>query len=125
MPGDGEGARRLLGLLDDADDAVVAVELGHAEVAQVLGILLAREQDPRAALLRARSSRPSARIECSTTLSASITHDAVAADEPLGEAERLGDPARVLLVGVREPVDPPLVPVAEQAEELARRACRR
>ena len=33
--------------------------------------------------------------------------------------ERLGDPARLLLVAVREPVDSVLVPVAEQAQELA------
>ena len=53
-------------------------------------------------------------------LSASMTHDPVAVDEPLGQPERLGDAARPLLVGVEEPVDAVLVAVAEQAEELAR-----
>src|SRR5262249_9032352 len=38
----------------------------------------------------------------------------------LREAERLSDPARLLLVAVREPVDAVLVAVAEQPEELAR-----
>src|SRR5581483_2784227 len=46
--------------------------------------------------------------------------DLVAADEALCQAERLGDAARLFLVGVEEPVDAPLVAVAEQAEELAR-----
>ncbi len=49
-------------------------------------------------------------------------HDAdlVAVDEPLGEREGVGDPARLLLVRVEETVDAELVAVAEQAEELAR-----
>ena len=72
-----------------------------------------------AALLRLERSAVG-RSERSSTLSASITTDALAVDEPLGEPERLGDPARLLLVGVEEPVDPVLVAVAEQAEELAR-----
>src|SRR5439155_7086080 len=40
--------------------------------------------------------------------------------EPLREAERLRDAARLLLVGIEEPVDAMLMPVAEQAEELPR-----
>ena len=47
-------------------------------------------------------------------LSASITHDLVAVDEALREPERLGDAARLLLVGVEEPLDAVLMPVAEQ-----------
>ena len=43
----------------------------------------------------------------------------VARDEPLGEPERIGDAARLLLVAVEEPVDAVVVAVAEQAEELA------
>ena len=43
----------------------------------------------------------------------------IAVDEPLREPERLGDPARLLLVAVEELVDAVLVAVAEQAEELA------
>jgi len=39
--------------------------------------------------------------------------DAVAPREPLGEAERLGDPAGLFLIAVREPVDAVLVTVAE------------
>src|SRR6266566_2978615 len=37
-----------------------------------------------------------------------------------GASERLRDPARLVLVGVEEPVDPVVVAVPEQAEELAR-----
>src|SRR5207247_9382666 len=44
-------------------------------------------------------------------------HAAVAVDEPLRQAERLRDPARLLLVRVREEVDAVRVPVAEQPEE--------
>ena len=43
----------------------------------------------------------------------------IAVDEALGEAERLRDAARLLLVAVEELVDAVLVAVAEQAEELA------
>ena len=45
--------------------------------------------------------------------------EAVAVDEPFGEAERLGDAAGVRLVRVEETVDAPLLAVAEQPEELA------
>ena len=85
----------------------------------MLGLLDPREDDPRSALLRAEVL-DRGRSERSTTLSASMTHARSPRDEPLGEAERLGDPTRLLLVRVEEPVDPVLVAVAEQTEELAR-----
>ena len=44
--------------------------------------------------------------------------DLVAVHEPHRQPERLGDPARAVLVRVEEPVDPVVVAVAEQAEEL-------
>ena len=43
----------------------------------------------------------------------------VALGEVRGQAERLGDAARLLLVGVGQLVDAVLVPVAEQPQELA------
>src|ERR1700680_560376 len=48
-------------------------------------------------------------------------HDGpVATDEFLGEAERLGYASRFVLVRVEEAIDPELLPIAEQAKELAR-----
>ncbi len=44
--------------------------------------------------------------------------DAVAAREPLSQAERVGDSALALLIRIREPVDSVCVAVAEQPEEL-------
>ena len=97
----------------------LAVELGDAEVAQVLGLVQAREQDPAAALL-APEVLDRRRERALDDVVGEHDHDPVAAAEALGEAERLRDPARPVLVGVEEPVDPVLVPVAEQPEELAR-----
>ena len=84
----------------------------------MLGLVELGEQDPAAPLLRAEIlDRGHQRL---------LDHvvgehydDAPAAPEPLREPERLGDAARLVLVRVKEPVDPVLVPVAEQPEELA------
>ena len=47
-------------------------------------------------------------------------HDhALAADESLRQAQRLGDAARPILVRVQEALDAELLAVAEQAQELA------
>src|SRR3712207_7088551 len=54
-----------------------------------------------------------------TTLFRSHHCDRVAVDEALGERERVGDAALLLLVGVQEPVDPVRMAVAEQPEEFA------
>ena len=87
-------------------------------MAQVLGLLDLREDDPRPALLalevldRRLDRAPEDVVR---------EHDehAVVARESLREPERIGDPALTLLVGVLEQADPVLVAVAEQAEELA------
>ena len=109
----------VVGLLDDPRDPALAVELGHAEVAQVLRVELVGEQDARAPRLggEALDRRPERPLE---DVVGEHHADAVAADEALREPERLRDPAGLLLVGVEELVDPVLVAVAEQAEELAR-----
>jgi hypothetical protein len=86
-------------------------------VAKVLGIGLARQQNARALVLRSEGVRggPEGALE---DVVGEHHADTVAVDEPFRESERLGDPARLLLVRVQQPVDPVLVPVAEQAEEL-------
>ena len=60
------------------------------------------------------------RNDRSSTLSASITQTRSRSTNRSASAKRLRDPARLLLVGVEQPVDPVFVAVAEQAEELAR-----
>ena len=99
------------------DDAI-AVELGDAEVAKMLRLLDLREDDARAALLplEVLDRRRDRLLE---DVVREHDEDAVAAREPLRQAQRVGDAALALLVGVREPVDPVRVPVAEQPEELA------
>ena len=116
--GHGELARRGDRLLDDPRDAAVAVELGNAEVTQVLDLRLPREHDARAELLAGEVVRRGLDRPLEDVVG---EHDAdlVAADEALGEPERLGDAAGPLLVAVRQQVDAELVPVAEQAKELA------
>ncbi len=44
----------------------------------------------------------------------------VTGHEPLGQAKRLGDAAGLVLVGIQQALDAELLPVAEQAEKLAR-----
>ena len=117
--GHGELARRRVRLLDDALHAAVAVELRHAEVAQVLDVALGREDDPAAALLPLEVLDDVLDRALEDVVGEHHA-DTVAADEALGEAERLGDAARLLLVPVGEPVDAELLAVAEQAQELAR-----
>ena len=50
-PGDREFARGGVRLLDDVRDPPSAVEVRDAEVAEMLGVALAREDDPAAPLL--------------------------------------------------------------------------
>src|SRR5581483_6885230 len=111
------GTGRIGGLLDDANDPP-AVELGYAEMPEVLLLVDAREDDTRAPLLRLEplDDRPERALEDVVGEEDAAT---LAADEPLRKPERLGDPAGLLLVGVQEPLDPVLVAVAEQPEELA------
>ena len=99
-------------------DSPVAVELGHAEVAEVLGVGLAGEHDAGPVLLRREvlDDRADRALE---HVVGEHHHARVAVDEPLGEPERLGDAAGPLLVAVEELVDAVLLAVAEQAEELA------
>jgi hypothetical protein len=77
----------------------------------------AGEDDQRAALLRGepfheRGERPFEDVVCQEDAAAVVAH------ESLCQAERLGDSAFMLLIGVEKPLDPVLVPVAEQPEEL-------
>ena len=97
----------------------VAVELRHAEVAQVLDVALGREDDPAAALLPLEVVDDVLDRALEDVVGEHHA-DTVAADETLGEAERLRDATRLLLVPVGEPVDAELLAVAEQAQELAR-----
>ena len=116
--GDGVLARRLLGLLQDADDAL-PVELRDAEMAEVLRFREPRQDDASAALLTLEVlDRQADRL---------LEHvvgqhhdDPVALPEALRQAQSVRDAALLLLVGVEEAVDPVVVPVPQQAEELAR-----
>jgi hypothetical protein len=101
----------------DVDDAI-AVELGDTQVAQVLRVLLPSEEDPRA---RSLLDEVVDRVLDRPLHDVVGEHDddRVTAREPLRETQRLRDPAGALLVRVGQPVDPPLVAVPEQAQELA------
>ena len=85
----------------------------------MLVLLEPRERDPPARLLALEvlDDRSQGRLE--DVVGEQHAH-LVAADEPLSEPERVRDPAGLLLVGVEQAVDPVVVAVAEQAEELAR-----
>src|SRR4029078_695853 len=113
----GVRARGVVRLLDDAPNTPVAVELRYAEVAQVLRVGLAREQNARATLLRDEPVGRGAETALDDVVGEHHA-DAVPVDEALCQAQRLGDPARLLLVPVGEQFEPVLVAVAEQAEEL-------
>jgi hypothetical protein len=95
-------------------DTPVAVELRHAEVAQVFQVGLTREHHPRPAGLHCEGvdAGPQRSLE---NVVREKHHAAVAGHELLGEAERLRDPAGLLLVGVEEAIDAELVSVAEQS----------
>ena len=100
-------------------DPAVAVELDHAEVAQVRWIRLLAEHDARAVLLLAKrfDAGPDRPLKDVVGQEDDAT---VTGDELLGQAEGLGDAAGLVLVGVEEALDAELVPVAEEAQKLAR-----
>ena len=85
----------------------------------MLGLVEARKHKPAAVLLRpeALDCRPEGAPE---DVVGQHDHDPRAAGEALGLPERVGDPGRALLVGERESLDPVLVPVAQQPQELTR-----
>src|SRR5215217_596338 len=116
--GDHVVAGRVVGLLEDADDPAVAVQLGDAEVAQVGRVVDAGQDEagPRGLGQEVGHGRAHAALE---DVVGQHDHDPVAVDEALGQPQGLGDPAGPLLVGVQQPVDAVLVAVAEQAQELA------
>ncbi len=116
-PGHGKLARRRRRLLHHFHDAAVAIEGGHPKVSQVLWILDFGEQDAPAPLLLTESldGGPDRVLE---DVVAEHHDHLVVLDKPLRQPERLRDSAGVLLVGIEQPVDPPLVPVPEQAQEL-------
>src|SRR5215218_5922277 len=116
--GDHVVAGRVVGLLEDADDPAVAGQLGHAEVAQV-GRVVDTGQDkagPGGLSQEVGHGRAQAALD---HVVGQHDHHPVAVHEALGEPDGLGDAARPFLVGVQQPVDAVLVPVAEQAQELA------
>ena len=84
----------------------------------MLVLLDVREDDAAPFSWRAKFSTIG-RSDRSKMLSASITQTLSRPTKRSGEPERLRDSAGLLLVAVGEPVDPVLVPVAEQPEELA------
>src|SRR5215207_2185772 len=110
---------RVVGLLQDADDPAVAVQLGDAEVAQVDRVVDPGQDDPGPGRLgqEVGHGRAHALLE---DVVGQQDHHPVAVDEALGQPQGLGDAARLLLVGVQQPVDAVLVAVAEQPQELAR-----
>src|SRR5919197_3388778 len=117
--GDREAARWAVRLLDDAADAAAPVQVGDAEVAQVLLVLDARQQDAGAARLVVE--RLDGRLQAPLEQVVREQHDRlVVPHEALRQPERLRDPPRTLLVAVEEPLHAVLVAVPEQAEELPR-----
>src|SRR4029453_18814704 len=116
--GDHEARGRVVGLLQDAHDPVLVVQLGDAEVAQVDRVVDAGQDQagPRRLGQEVGHGRPDAALE---DVVGQQDHHPVAVHEPLGQPQGLGDAAGPLLVGVQEPVDAVLVAVAEQPQELA------
>ena len=82
--GDREAARRVGGLLDDLGDHAVVAQLGDAEVREMRGVGHLGEDHARALGLRAERSM-AVTIDCSKTLSASIT---TTGSEPANRAAR-------------------------------------
>src|SRR5438477_3926918 len=117
--GDGEVARGLGRLLDDPLDALGAIHLGDAEMIEVLAVLFTPEHHPRSLGLLPEG------VDAGTDRGAEDVvaeqdDRPVAADEVLGQAQRLGDSAGPVLVRVEQAVDAELLAVAEQAQELSR-----
>ncbi len=115
--GDAVLRSRLLGLLLNMGHPPVLPEDRHAEVTQVLGLGHLGEQDARADRvgLEGVDHRTDGVLD---DVVGQHDEDGAAPGEVRGQAERLGDAARLLLVGVGELVDAVLVPVAQQAQEL-------
>ena len=88
-------------------------------MAKMLGFGFLGKDDTRASLLFLESldARPDRTLE---EVVREHHHAPIPGDELLGQAQRLGDAACLLLVGVEEAVDPELVSIAEQAQEFAR-----
>src|SRR5215218_2909169 len=116
--GDHVVAGRVVGLLEDADDPAVAVELGHAEVAQVGRVVDAGQDEAGPGGLSQEVGHGRAQAALDHVVG-QHDHHPVAVHEALGEPDGLGDAARPFLVGVQQPVDGVLGPVAEHTQELA------
>src|ERR1043166_2843996 len=94
-----EIAGRLGGLLMDAGDPAVAIELRDAEIAQVLTVALPREHDACAPRLLLECG--DARLERALENVVGEQDDAaLAVDKLLRQTQRLGDSSRLLLVRV-------------------------
>src|SRR6267142_1115410 len=117
-------AGRVLGFLDDLLDATAPVQLGDTQVAQMLMVGLLGQDNAGAVVLLAESL-DAVTDRLAEDVVAEQDHHSIAADELFRQAQRLGDSSRLLLVRVKEPVDPELLPVAEQTKKLAcmRTAC--
>ena len=108
----------MLGLLLYVRHPAVVAEDGHAEVAQVLGLGHLGQQDARADRIGAERLDHGPDGPLDDVVGQHDEHRP-APGEVLGQPERLGDAARLLLVRVGQLIDAVLAPVAEQAEELA------
>src|SRR5206468_6847505 len=101
---DRELARGLLWLLHDPLDALIAVELRDAEVTQVLAVGLMRQDDASAPVLLHKGV-DAVTDRALENVVGEKDHAAVVAYELLRQAQRFGDPARLVLVGVRQALD--------------------
>ena len=108
-------ALRLVGLLLEADDPAVRVELGDAEALRVRDLV---EQ-------RARAVRPALELggdvgqgRAAQDVVAEDAAERVVAHEVAGQADGVGDPERAGLVAVGQ-VDPERRPVRQQLDDVA------
>src|SRR6478672_9489489 len=90
-----------------------------AKVAQVLSVSLVREDDACSVRLLGEGVGAVFQTPLEDVVS-EHHHHAIAVNESLGEAEGLGDAARLLLVRIEQSLDAKFVAVAKQSEELAR-----
>jgi hypothetical protein len=91
---------------------------GHAEVAQVLGLVDGCEQDARAR--RVGPKGVDHRLDRALhDVVGQHDEDRVTVDKALRLAQGLGNAAGLVLIAVEEPADPECAPVAEQPQELA------
>lgn len=116
--GDGEQARRHLRLLADACDCAFLTYRRDTEVSEMLGIAHRGQNQSGSISLRSETTDgcPDGSLE---NIVGKQHNDLVAIYKPAGEPKRFSDTSRPFLVGVLQPLDTPLVAIAEQSKELA------